>query len=49
VLDAEFSYEKGEGTVTFDPMQTNPETIIAELTRMTGYTASVRGNGTEAR
>jgi len=42
VLDAEFSYERSEGIVTYDPERTSVEAIIAELTRMTGYAATVR-------
>lgn len=42
VEDATFSFERGEGQVTYDPTRTNPETFIAELKRMTGYVATVR-------
>ena len=46
VADAEVSYEMGSATVTFDPAATNPETFIAELTRLTGFTAAVgEGDG----
>ncbi len=47
VDDAEVSYEKGRAIVTFDPRVTNPETFIAELARLTDFTAEVgAGNGT---
>lgn len=42
VQAAEFSYERSEGVVTYDPERTSSDAIIAELTRMTGYTATVR-------
>lgn len=40
--EAEFSYERGEGFVTFDTTKTTPETFIAELARMTDYRATLR-------
>ena len=49
VQDAEFSYERGEGLVTYDPDSTSAETIIAELARMTGYVATVREGSTSSR
>ncbi|MCI0432238.1 MAG: hypothetical protein L0271_01120 [Gemmatimonadetes bacterium] len=42
MLDAEFSYEKGEGSVAYDPARTSPDRIIEELGRMTGYIATIR-------
>lgn len=42
VRDATFSFERGDGEVTYDPTQTNPEAFIAELERMTGFVATVR-------
>ena len=41
VDEAEVSYETGSATVTFDPTITNPAAFIAELTRLTGFTAVV--------
>lgn len=41
VLEAEFSYQRGEGTVTYDPAETRPELFIDELVRMTGFGARV--------
>ena len=41
VEDAEASYEAGSATVTFDPNVTSPTEFIAELTRLTGFTADV--------
>ncbi len=41
VEDAEASYEAGSATVTFDPNVTSPTEFIAELTRLTGFTAEV--------
>jgi len=46
VQDAAFSYERGEGVVTYDPKRTSVGAIIAELTRMTGYTATAREGST---
>ena len=42
VEDAEFSYERGEGFVAYDPSVTNVEAIVAELKRMTGFEATER-------
>lgn len=42
VREAEFSYERAEGFVTFDTTQTTPEAFIAELERMTDYSATLR-------
>ena len=41
VEDAEASYEAGSATVTFDPNVTSPTEFVAELTRLTGFTAEV--------
>ncbi len=41
VENAEASYEAGSATVTFDPNVTSPTEFIAELTRLTGFTAEV--------
>jgi hypothetical protein len=41
VNDAEVSYESSLAQVTFDPGMTSPEIFIAELTRLTGFTAEV--------
>ena len=43
--DAEASYEAGSATVTFDPNVTSPTKFIAELTRLTGFTAEVVQTG----
>lgn len=40
--DAEFSYERAEGFVAYDPTLTSVEEIIAELKRMTGFDATAR-------
>jgi copper chaperone CopZ len=42
VREATFSYEKGEGFVTYDTTQTSPEAFIAALESMTDYRAKVR-------
>ena len=42
VREAEFSYERAEGFVTFDTTQTTPEAFIGELERMTDYSAKLR-------
>ena len=42
VREAEFSYERAEGFVTFDTTKTNPQAFIAELDRMTDFSATVR-------
>ena len=41
VEEASVSYETGEAVVSFDPERTSPDEFIAELTRLTGYTAVV--------
>ncbi len=42
VQEATFSYERGEGLVTYDTSRTSPGDFIAELERMTGFKATVR-------
>ena len=42
VREAEFSYERAEGVVTFDTTKTSPEAFIAELASMTDYRATLR-------
>jgi hypothetical protein len=42
VSEATFSYQQGEGVVTFDPTLTSPEVIMVELQRMTGFVPRVR-------
>ena len=42
VREAEFSFKRSEGFVTFDTTVTSTEAIIAELERMTDFTATVR-------
>lgn len=42
VEEARFSYERGEGFVTYDPRRTKLEEIVAELKRMTGFDAVER-------
>ena len=42
VQEARFSYERAEGFVTFDAELTSPEAILAELTRMTAFSGTVR-------
>ncbi|MDA0329460.1 MAG: hypothetical protein O2958_10685 [Gemmatimonadetes bacterium] len=49
VRDATFSYPLGEGFVTFDSTLTSPEAFIAELQRLTEYTAQVRVSGGDGR
>ncbi len=41
VEDAEVSYPSGVASVVFDPSLTSPEEFIDELTRMTGFEATV--------
>ncbi len=41
VLEAEFSYERGEGTVTYDSAETRPEVFIDRLAQLTGFGARV--------
>ncbi len=45
VEDADVSYEPGSASVTFDPNVTSPTEFIAELTRLTGFTAEVVETG----
>jgi hypothetical protein len=47
VRTATFSYERGEGVVTYDTTRTTPQAFIAELERMTGYSATLRDEGHE--
>jgi hypothetical protein len=42
VREATFSYERGDGFVTFDTTMTSVTEIAGELERMTGYTSTVR-------
>jgi copper chaperone CopZ len=42
VREANFSFERSEGFVTFDGTVTSAEEIVAELHRMTGYSGTVR-------
>ena len=42
VREATFSYAAAEGFVTFDTTLTSPEQFIAELDRMTDFSATVR-------
>ncbi len=42
VREAEFSYERAEGFVTYDTTMTSPEEFLAELDRMTDYSGTVR-------
>ena len=42
VREAEFSYERAEGFVTFDTTKTSPEEFLAELDRMTDFSGTVR-------
>ena len=46
VTEYEVSYEKGEADVTFDPKQTDPETIAASVSK-TGFEASVKSKDAE--
>lgn len=41
VEEASVSYETGQAVVSFDPGRTAPERFIAELARLTGFTAIV--------
>lgn len=41
VESADVSYEAGQAAVVFDPAVTSPDEFIAELERMTGFTAAV--------
>ena len=42
VREATFSFASAEGFVTFDTTLTSPEAFIAELDRMTAFSATVR-------
>ena len=42
VREAQFSYERAEGFVTFDTTKTSPEEFLAELDRMTDFSGTVR-------
>ncbi len=42
VREAEFSYERAEGFVTYDTTMTSPEEFLAELDRMTDYSGTIR-------
>lgn len=42
VHEAAFSYEHGEGFVTFDSTETSVSEIIDHLDRSTGYAATLR-------
>lgn len=48
VQDATFSYDRAEGFVTFDTTMTTVSEIVAELERMTDFTA-VRRAGEQIR
>ncbi len=41
VEQAEVSFPSGEASVVYDPSLTSPEDFIDELTRMTGFEATV--------
>ncbi len=41
VESADVSYEAGQAVVVFDSAVTSPDEFIAELERMTGFTAAV--------
>ena len=41
VEDAEVLYPSGAASVIYDPSLTSPEEFIGELSRMTGYEATV--------
>lgn len=41
VHDADVSYETGRAVVRYDTTATSPEQFIAELRRLTGFTARV--------
>ena len=45
---ANVSYEAGRAIVGFDPAVTSPDQFIAELERMTGFTAEVTTGALEA-
>ncbi len=42
------SYDAGGGWVAFDPALTSPDEFIAELERMTGFTAEIVAAGRDA-
>ncbi len=45
VREAEFSYERAEGFVTFDTTMTSPDVFLAELDRMTDFSGTLRADG----
>ncbi len=48
VQQADVSYETGKAVVTYDAELTAPEEFIAELERMTGFTAQVEARAGDA-
>ena len=48
VQQADVSYETGKAVVTYDSELTAPEEFIAELERMTGFTAQVEAGASGA-
>lgn len=48
VREAEFSYPEGTGTVTFDTTLTSMSEVVAELTRATGFGATVQESGSSS-
>ena len=42
VREAQFSYGRAEGFVTFETTKTSPEEFLAELDRMTDFSGTVR-------
>ena len=48
VDSAVISYEAGSGWVAFDPALTSPNEFIAEMERMTGFTAEIVAAGRDA-
>ncbi len=48
VDSAAISYEAGSGWVAFDPALTSPDEFVAELERMTGFTAEIVAAGRDA-
>ena len=45
---ASVSYDAGQAVVTFDPERTSPDEFMAELARLTGFTAIVVPVGTDS-
>lgn len=45
VETAEVSYELGRAVVTFDSTVTSPEQFVAEMERLTGFTAEMSHDG----